>query len=140
MLSDNNIYYTRMDPEKAEFKRLIELMGWSQTEAARRLHKSPSAINHLVNPAHPNKPTRTMMQLLHIIMASERPDLPNPQASGPKGAAKGGKPDVFRLSPRERGLIERLRRVPRTDKDKVYAIIEALLRSIEPREGKSKKP
>jgi len=81
-------------------------------------------------------------------MADPKSDKGGKSAGADKGAkaaktdkaAKGGKPDVFRLSPRERGLIERLRRVPRTDKDKVYAIIEALLRSIEPREGKSKKP
>jgi hypothetical protein len=31
-----------MHPAKAEFKRLIELMGWSQTEAGRRLRKTPT--------------------------------------------------------------------------------------------------
>ena len=64
-----------MDPEKAEFKRLIDLMEWSQSEAARRLRKTPSAINHLVNPDHPNTPTQTTLQLLKLIIASERPDL-----------------------------------------------------------------
>lgn len=129
----------RMDPEKAEFKRLIELMGWSQTEAARRLHKSPSAINHLVNPAHPNKPTRTMMQLLKVIMASERPDLIKPGTLDLKGAAPGAKPKIFRLSPRERALILDVKKLPAAEKEKVYAIIDALLRTIGRKGGNSSK-
>jgi hypothetical protein len=34
--------FLKMHPAKAEFKRLIELMGWSQTEAGRRLRKTPT--------------------------------------------------------------------------------------------------
>src|ERR1700683_480616 len=101
-----------MDPEKAEFKRLIELMGWSQTEAARRLHKTPSAINHLVNPDHPNLPTQTMMQLLKLIIASERPDLINPQTFELKETGPGANQAFAHLSPRERELIESLKRLP----------------------------
>ena len=51
------ILFQRMHPDKQEFKRLVDLTGWSKSEAARRLHKTPSAINHLLNPAHPNKPS-----------------------------------------------------------------------------------
>ncbi len=58
-----------MDALKAEFKRLIEIMEWSQTETARRLAKTPSAINHLVNPDHSNKPTQTTLRLLKLIIA-----------------------------------------------------------------------
>jgi plasmid maintenance system antidote protein VapI len=118
-----------MEPEKAELKRLIGLMGWSQTEAARRLRITPSAINHLVNPDHPNKPTQTMMQLLKLIIASERPDLINAQTFELREAAPGAKWDAMHLTPRERELIEGLKQLPPAEQEKIYAVIEALLRA-----------
>jgi plasmid maintenance system antidote protein VapI len=128
-----------MDPEKAEFKRLIELMGWSQTEAARRLRNTPSAINHLVNPDHPNKPTQTMMQLLKLIIASERPDLINAQTYELKETAQGAKPAVPQLSARERELIEGLKQLPPEEQERVYGVIEVLLRSTARKGGKRRK-
>jgi plasmid maintenance system antidote protein VapI len=128
-----------MDLEKTEFKRLIDLMGWSQTEAARRLHKTPSAINHLVNPDHPNKPTRTMMQLLKLIIASERPDLINAQTFELKEEATGAKPAITHLSPEERDMIEGLRQLPLSEQEKIYAITEAYLRATFPKGRKRKK-
>jgi len=124
LLSDN--IFLKMDPEKAEFKRLIDLMGWTQSEAARRLRKTPSAINHLVNPDHPNRPTQTMLQLLKLIIASERPDLFEAAFELKEGQA-GPKPDHGRLSQRERGLIEMLRRAPPEEQERVYAVIRAML-------------
>src|SRR5271154_6057253 len=118
-----------MDPEKAEFKRLVEIMGWSQTEAARRLHKTPSAINHLVNTDHPNKPTQTMMQLLKLIIASERPDLINAQTYELRETATAAKPPTPQLSARERELIVALKQQPPAEQEKIYAVIEALLRT-----------
>jgi plasmid maintenance system antidote protein VapI len=135
--SITNIF--EMDPEKAEFKRLIELMGWSQTEAARRLRKTPSAINHLVNPDHPNKPTQTMMQLLKLIIASERPDLINAQTYELKETAQGAKPAVPQLSARERELIEGLKQLPPEEQERVYGVIEVLLRSTARKGGKRRK-
>ncbi len=128
-----------MDADKAEFRRLLELMGWSQTEAARRLHKTPSAINHLVNPDHPNNPTETMMQLLKLIMASERPDLINAHTCELKEAAPGTKAEALRLNPKERDLIERLRQLPGAEKRKVYAVINALLRAPARKGAKNRK-
>jgi|SRR5579862_5426461 len=115
-----------MDPEKAEFKRLIDLMGWSQSEAARRLHKTPAAVNHLVNPAHPNKPTQTTLQLLKLIIASERPDLFE-AAFELKEGPSGLKPDHNKLSHKEKALIEMLRQAPPAEQERVYAVIRAML-------------
>jgi len=128
-----------MDPIKVEFKRLVELMGWSQTMAARRLHKTPSAINHLVNPDHPNKPSPTTMQLLKVIIAGERPDLINPQTFQAKEAPPGAKLHGGRLSPRERELIEDLQKLPAAEREKVYAIIDVVLEAIGRRRGKARK-
>jgi transcriptional regulator with XRE-family HTH domain len=119
-----------MDPAKTEFKRLIELLGWSQTEAARRLRKTPSAINHLLNPEHSNKPTQTMMQLLKLIIASEHPELIHPQTYELRETPYGTKPDASILSPRERELIEKLRQLPPTQQEQIYAIIIALLKTM----------
>jgi transcriptional regulator with XRE-family HTH domain len=127
-----------MDPAKTEFKRLIELMGWSQTEAARRLRKTPSAINHLLNPNHPNKPTQTMMQLLKLIIASERPDLLNPQTYELREEPPGTKPEAASLSPQERELIAKLRQFPPEDQERLYAIIIAMLKSMSGQGGKGK--
>jgi transcriptional regulator with XRE-family HTH domain len=114
-----------MDPLKAEFKRLVEIMGWTQTEAAKRLGKTPAAINHLVNPDHPNKPTETTLRLFKLLIARERPELISARTFELKGAAR--KADPTPLNARERGLILRLRLLPRDEQEKVYAVIRPLL-------------
>ena len=113
-------------------------MGWSQTEAARRLHKTPSAINHLVNPAHSNKPTETMMQLFKLIIASERPDLINAHTYELNEGSVAYKSDAGKLGSRERELIEGLRQLPPAEQEKVYAVINALLRTTGRKGGKIK--
>lgn len=115
-----------MDAEKEEFGRLIELMGWSQSEAARRLRKTPSAINHLLNSNHPNRPTQTTLQLLKLIIASERPDLFD-SAFELKDSADGSKPPSPKLTPKELALIERIRKLTPEEQAKVYAVINAML-------------
>lgn len=125
-----------MDPEKAEFKRLIDLMGWSQSEAARKLYKTPAAVNHLVNPDHPNKPSQTTLQLLKLIIASERPELFE-AAFEIKGGPSTAKGEHFKLSQKERGLIEMLRQASPEEREKIYAVIKAMLnRGGKPGKGK----
>jgi hypothetical protein len=63
-----------MDEVKAEFQRLVKVMGWTEAEAARKLGKAPSSINHLMNPNHPNKPTEATIRLLKLIVDRERPN------------------------------------------------------------------
>ncbi|HEY3862357.1 MAG TPA: hypothetical protein VGO59_10750 [Verrucomicrobiae bacterium] len=135
MLLNNS--FRNMEADKEEFKRLVELMGWSQTEAARRLYKTPSAINHLVNPDHPNKPTQTTMQLLKLIIASEHPCLLEGQSVELRDAPDAARDGVPRLSLREQEMIENLRRLPLADQEKVHTVISALLRPYKP--GKPKK-
>jgi hypothetical protein len=127
-----------MDPEKAEFKRLIDLMGWSQSEAARRLYKTPAAVNHLVNPDHPNKPTQTTLQLLKLIIASERPELFEAAFELKEGPPS--KSDHPKLSAKEGGLIELFRQASPEEQEKIYAVIKAMLnRSGGGKQGKGKK-
>jgi len=126
-----------MDPEKAEFKRLIDLMGWSQSEAARKLYKTPAAVNHLVNPDHPNKPTQTTLQLLKLIIATERPELFETAFELKEGAPAKNEPG--RLNAKERGLIEMLRQAPPEEQEKIYAVIKAMLNRGGGKNSKGKK-
>ena len=125
-----------MRATKAEFKRLIAIMGWSQTEAARRLCKTPSAINHLVNPDHLNKPDQTTMALLKLIIARERTALIDGQNCKLNEALTGARPNAARLSPREREMIDSMRQLPPGEREKAYAVIEALLRASGRKVGK----
>jgi hypothetical protein len=101
------------------------------------LRKTPGAINHLVNPDHPNKPTETMMELLRLIIACERPGLVNAQTCESTEGPKGAKPNVMRLSRKERVMIERMRRLPPRELETVYAVMEALLRGTVGKDGKT---
>jgi len=131
--------FLTMHPAKAEFKRLIELMGWSQTEAGRRLRKTPSAINHLVNPGHRNKPTATMMELLKVIIAKERPGIIDGQTIELKDAGTGAKFDAAQFSLREREIIEGLKKLSVKDQEVVYSVVKALLRVAGWKGGKTKR-
>jgi hypothetical protein len=126
-----------MDPKKALFKRQIELMGWSKSEAARRLHKTPSAINHLVNPDHPNKPTQATLALLNLIIDRERSNPTKAHDCELKQAATKANSSAKRLSTREGKIIENLKRLPAKQQEIVYALIKALLRDTGRKDGKT---
>jgi transcriptional regulator with XRE-family HTH domain len=114
-----------MDALKAEFRRLIEITGWTQSEAARMLGKTPAAINHLVNPDHPNKPSETTLRLFKLLIAGERPELFNARTFELKETNWGAA--AAPLNSKERDLIRRLRLLQREDRDRIYSVISALL-------------
>ena len=115
-----------MDATKEEFKRLLELSGWSQTEAAQRLGNTPGAINHWLNPDHPNKPLETTLKLMKLLLAQERGGNSVGKNAGAKAAAAGGDA-VERLTARERGLIDCLRALPRKEQERIYAVIDTMI-------------
>jgi hypothetical protein len=80
-----------------------------------------------------------MMQLLKLIMASERPYLMNAQTFELKETATGTKPPVVYLNPRERELMEGLRQLPPEEQAKIYAVIEAFLSAAGGKGGKRRK-
>ena len=62
-----------MDPLKKEFTDLLKRTGWNQTEAAERLRITRSAVNHLLNPKHKNRPSdRTLFILKSYVDAIEQ--------------------------------------------------------------------
>ena len=93
------------------------------------LHKTPSAINHLVNPYHPNKPAKGTLLLLKLLMARERPNLVKGRTCELNKAPREAKPNATRLSPRERKMIEDLRQLSSGEREKVHAVMKALLRA-----------
>jgi transcriptional regulator with XRE-family HTH domain len=121
LLSDK---FIEMDASKEEFKRLLEVSGWSQTEAADKLGKTPGAINHLLNPDHPNKPPETTLRLMKLLIARERGGHFDERNSGSKGAANR---ETSPLTARERGLIDCLRALPREEQERIYAVIDTML-------------
>jgi transcriptional regulator with XRE-family HTH domain len=126
-----------MDASKEEFKRLLELSGWSQTEAAGKLGKTPGAINHLLNRDHPNKPTETTLRLMKLLIARERGGLHERRNAGSKGAATR---ETAPLTARERGLIDGLRALPREEQERIYAVIDTMLgTATKAKAGKGKK-
>src|ERR1700753_1034468 len=100
-----------MDASKEELRKLLELSGWSQTEAAEKLGKTPGAINHLLNPDHPNKPPETTLRLMKLLIARERGgDLGERKGESRKRIATR---EASPLTARERGLIDCLRALSR---------------------------
>lgn len=115
-----------MDTHKAEFKRLVEIMGWSQTETAKKLAKSPSAINHLLNPDHPNQPTESTLRLLKMIIANERPDFFKGGAPELK-EINSSAPEPPKVTAKEREMIQRMRSLPPDEQERIYAVVETML-------------
>ncbi len=112
---------------KAEFNRLFKIAGWSQTDAAKRLGKTPGAINHLLNPHHPNKPTQTTLRLLKMIITRERLDLVNTRIVESQGVVNNAPASNAQFSVKERDLIRQLRKLSGKEQGKVYAIIRTVL-------------
>ncbi|HEY3852908.1 MAG TPA: helix-turn-helix transcriptional regulator [Verrucomicrobiae bacterium] len=130
-----------MDATKEEFKRLLEISGWSQTEAAHRLGNTPGAINHWLNPDHPNKPLETTLKLMKLLLARERGGNPNARNAGSKAAATRGGAQAT-LTARERRLIDGLRTLPRKEQERIYAVVDTMIATatkLRPAKGKKEK-
>lgn len=61
-----------MDPKKQEFKRLLDLSGWTQAEAARKLELTRGGVNGLVTGK--SVPSQATLKLFRLILESERPE------------------------------------------------------------------
>ncbi|MDX1951490.1 MAG: helix-turn-helix transcriptional regulator [Verrucomicrobiota bacterium] len=72
--------------------RLIKAVGWSQSEAARVLFVTPSMVNQVVNGKA--EPSISMLQLLKLSIAKERPDL----VYGPV-AMQQGQTETYKTKP-----------------------------------------
>jgi transcriptional regulator with XRE-family HTH domain len=62
-----------LSPQAKEFVRLMKLMGWSQSETARQIYRTPAYVNQICNGS--TEPTESLMRLMKLTIASLRPDL-----------------------------------------------------------------
>jgi len=88
-------------------------------------------------PLQPVAPAAAL-RLLKLIIARERPGLVDSTSSKLKNVPTGGKPDATRLGPREWETLQTMRRLPPNEREKVYAVMQALLGPIGRKAGKTR--
>jgi hypothetical protein len=115
-----------LNRKKAEFARLIALTKWSQTETAKRLGKTPGAINHMLNPSHPNTPTPSTFRLLKMIIASEKSR--NIPAENRQKPSRVSKEKILQYSAAEYDLIGHLRALPPQRQKIISSAIRTILK------------
>jgi hypothetical protein len=118
-----------VDDAKEEFARLIAIMGWTKSEAARELGLTPSGINHLLNPSMSHKPRPSLLNLLKLRVASAHPDAINARTFKAKVPQP---PSEIRINEdywtaQERQLIDAIRRAPYAKQQEILRVIYAML-------------
>jgi transcriptional regulator with XRE-family HTH domain len=90
------------DPLNTEFARLLRRSGWTQAEAARELHLSPSTVSLYMSGG--TRPSVTVIQLFKVLTGDTSP-LP-----GRKRAGRATHEDeLMPLDERETALLRALR-------------------------------
>jgi plasmid maintenance system antidote protein VapI len=110
-----------LDPLKQEFLDLMKVIGWTQAEAARQLAMTSGAVNQLVNPNSPVRPSQTTLRLFKLIVASQRPEAINAKTLELKADPEAA------LSLPERKLIEALRKIPAAEVPRAYAVVHGVI-------------
>jgi hypothetical protein len=110
-----------MDPLKKEFLDLMHVMGWTQAETARQLCMTSGAVNQLVNPTLPVRPSSTTLRLFKLLVATQRPE-----AMDTKTLELKESPADY-MSASERKLVEALRRIPAAELPRAYAVLHGLI-------------
>jgi transcriptional regulator with XRE-family HTH domain len=110
-----------VDPLKKEFVDLLKAVGWTQAEAARQLCMTSGAVNQIVNPNSPVRPSPTTLRLFKLMVAAARPEAINPQTLELK---QGTEPA---LNDPERRLVESLRAIPAADLPLLYAVLRSVI-------------
>lgn len=110
-----------MDPLKKEFVDLLKAVGWTQAEAARQLAMTSGAVNQIVNPNSPVRPSGTTLRLFKLMVASARPEAINSRTLELKETAPPPPTEA------ERKLVEALRALPAGDLPMVHAVLRAVV-------------
>ena len=79
------------------------------------------AVNQIVNPNSPVRPSPTTLRLFKLIVAAQRPEAINPRTLELKKSAEPA------LSEPERRLLESLRGIPAADLPLLYAVIRSVI-------------
>ena len=108
-----------MDPKTEEFIGLVQTAGWSQAEVARRLHITPGAVSQLFNGK--TRPRPATLNLLKLLVAEVKP-----------GALKlYNKSRAGALADWENDLLEPLRRVGETDRERLLPLLHDTIRLVQ---------
>lgn len=116
-----------MDPKNEEFLALIKAAGWSQAEAARRLHIRPSSVSEMCSGKI--KPSTSTLNLLKLVVAGEKPDALKTHEQ----AYAGG------LEPWAKDLVEELRRLPAAQREQVLPVIRHMIQTVSGQALKARK-
>jgi len=116
-----------VDPLKKEFVDLLKAVGWTQAEAARQLAMTSGAVNQIVNPNSPVRPSGTTLRLFKLMVASARPEAINSRTLELKETAPPPPTEG------ERKLVQALRAMNPADLPMVYAIFHAIVASFNAR-------
>jgi transcriptional regulator with XRE-family HTH domain len=73
-----------VEPENKRFVELMETVGWTQAETARRLHMSSGGVNQIVKGTV--RPSPQTLALLVRVVADEKPDVLAPAREGAAGS------------------------------------------------------
>lgn len=117
-----------MDPAKIEFIELLKTLGWTQAEAARQLCMTSSAVNQIVNPSSPVRPSPVTMRLLKLIVTSH---LPEAMSAAPMALREDAAKDP--VTAPEHKLLSDLRALPEEERDRVYEIFNSVLSTYGPK-------
>ena len=110
-----------LDPLKQEFLDLMKVIGWTQAEAARQLAMTSGAVNQLVNPNSPVRPSQTTLRLFKLIVAAQRPEAINAKTLELKADPGSA------LSLPERKLVDAMRRIPTAELPRAYAVVHGVI-------------
>lgn len=113
-----------VDPKAQEFVRLLKAAGWSQAEAARRLHITAGAVSQICSGK--TRPRPSTLNLLRVLLLSE-------------GAAAGREVLLGPgLEPWGRELVAALRGLPERQREWVLAVVKQMIRTMPARrQGRS---
>jgi len=111
-----------LGPKAVEFIGLVKAAGWTQAEAARRLHITPGAISQIFNGM--TQPHPGTLNLLKYILATEKPEV----LKAFERARLGG------LAPWESQLLEALRALRPAHREALLVAFHQTIRTLQSRE------
>ena len=114
-----------MEQENREFMQLLEASGWSQAEAARRLHLAPSNISQYKS--NTNRPSRQVLELFKLLLLSEN-------SSALKANASKATESVRLLDSEERELAK----LPPDEREEVIKLVRDVLSIASKARGKKR--
>lgn len=103
-----------LEPENKEFVRLIKAVGWSQNEAARRLHMTGGGVSQICTGRV--RPSKGRLNLLRLLVERENPNAIKSMKYGVEDWATD--------------LVDDLRRMPDGQRTAVLGAMRTLVKAL----------